>query len=154
MLASYRSATSTTSPPMRYSGSKPLRFQLGRRYGRAWVAGKPALAAKVGRVTAWLDRYPNAIILGFRFVYGVRNTAPMAIALAGVPPARFAVLNAAAALIWATVGASAGYLFGNAVEAMLGDLRRIEEQLLAAAVLAAVLCLAYRFVRSRRARRG
>jgi membrane protein DedA with SNARE-associated domain len=113
-------------------------YMLGRRYGRARLMNRPFLADRVTRITRWLDRYPTLFILGFRFVYGIRNIAPVAIALSKIPPWRFYVLNVVAAALWAVTGGVAGYLFGAAVEAFIGHLRAVEQRLIAGIVLAAI----------------
>ena len=113
-------------------------YMLGRRYGRARLMRKPFLAERVARITRWLDRYPTLFILGFRCVYGIRNIAPVAIALSKIPPWRFYVLNVAAAALWAVTGGLAGYLFGAAVEAFLGRLHAVEQRLIAGIVLAVI----------------
>lgn len=111
-------------------------YMLGRRYGRARLLKRPFLAERVARITRWLDRYPTLFILGFRFVYGIRNIAPVAIALSSIPPWRFYVLNVIAAAIWSATGGLGGYFFGVAVEAFLGHLRAVEQRLIAGIALA------------------
>lgn len=113
-------------------------YMLGRRYGRARLLKRPFLAERVERITRWLDRYPTVFILGFRFVYGIRNIAPVVIALSKIPPWRFYVLNVIAAALWALTGGLAGYLFGAAVEAFVGHLKAVEQRLLAGIALAAL----------------
>jgi membrane protein DedA with SNARE-associated domain len=113
-------------------------YMLGRRYGRARLMNRPFLADRVTRITRWLDRYPTLFILGFRFVYGIRNIAPVVIALSKIPPWRFYVLNVVAAALWAVTGGVAGYLFGAAVEAFIGHLRAVEQRLIAGIVLAVI----------------
>ena len=68
-----------------------------------------------------LKKYDIWFILTFRFLYGVRNVTPPALALAGVPHRRFAILNFFAAGIWAVSFAGAGYLFGQAFKSVLDD---------------------------------
>jgi membrane protein DedA with SNARE-associated domain len=113
-------------------------YLLGRRYGRGRLMKRPWLADRVGRITSWLDRYPTLFILGFRFVYGIRNMAPVAIALSNIPPWRFCVLNIIAAAIWAASGGIAGFIFGAAVEAFVGHLHAIEHRLIAGIALAVI----------------
>ena len=113
-----------------------LWYMLGRRYGPGRLVKRPWLADRVERITRWLDRYPTLFILGFRFVYGIRNIAPVAIALSKIPPWRFYVLNVIAAAIWAATGGVAGYVFGAAVEAFVGHLKAVEQRILAAVALA------------------
>ena len=50
--------------------------------------------------------------------------------------------------------AAAGYYFGRAVEAVLGDVRRYEVALISSVVAAAVLLWLVRLYRRRQARRG
>ena len=121
-------------------------YMLGSRYVRARLMKRPFLAERVARITRWLDRYPTLFILGFRFVYGIRNIAPVAIALSKIPPWRFYVLNIVAAAIWAIAGGLGGYVFGIAVEVFLGHLRAIEHKLIAGIVLAVLGYLAGRWL--------
>jgi membrane protein DedA with SNARE-associated domain len=111
-------------------------YLIGRRYGRDQLARRPWLADKVARISRVLERWPTLFILGFRFVYGIRNVAPVAIALSDIHPLRFLVLNIIAAAIWAAAGGVAGFLFGEAVEAFVGNLKAVEQRVLAAAALA------------------
>lgn len=47
---------------------------------------------------------------------------------------KFIVLNGVGALVWAVVVGTAGYLFGHAVEAVLGEIKHFEKWLLIAVV--------------------
>jgi len=71
-----------------------------------------------------LRRYDTWFIMSFRFIYGVRNLSSFAIGMSGVAPLRFLVLNFIAAGVWALSFAGFGYVFGEALEAMLGDIAR------------------------------
>src|SRR6185436_3694532 len=89
-----------------------LFFQVGRRFrDRAFVIHarqKPAFARAVG----FIERYPTAYILVFRFLYGLRTVSPIAIGLTAIPLRRFAALNALACLVWSAVFTTIGYRFG------------------------------------------
>jgi membrane protein DedA with SNARE-associated domain len=124
-----------------YAGDQ-LWFFLARRHGRAWLARRPAIAAKVEGVHRKLGRNIDFFVLSFRFLYGIRSVGPMAIAMSGYPPRRFMVLNCIAAAIWAIAVGWAGYLFGSAFELMLGDVKSVQLKILgglAAAVTAALV---------------
>jgi membrane protein DedA with SNARE-associated domain len=69
-----------------------------------------------------LRRYDTWFILSFRFIYGVRNVASFAMGTSGVRPLRFAALNFIAAFIWALSFAGFGYVFGQALERLIGDI--------------------------------
>lgn len=107
-------------------------FLLGRRFrDRPFVAHarqKPAFA----RAMAFIERYPDAYILIFRFLYGLRTVSPIALGLTNVPFRRFAALNAIAALVWSAVFTTVGFLFGPAVDRMLDALAPYKTPLLIA----------------------
>ncbi len=107
-----------------------LWFALARWRGRPFVEARPKLAEKLAPATRWLEKYPTLFILGFRFVYGIRNVAPVAIGLSAIPIRKFVLLNLLAAAIWATSFGLAGYSFGQAVEHFLGDLKDMQLKIL------------------------
>ena len=86
-----------------------LWFALGRRYGPRALRRIPAAERRLAVASGLLDRYGAAFVLGFRFVYGVRNVAAAACGIAGMGRLRFAVLNLAAAGLWAASFVAAGW---------------------------------------------
>jgi len=97
-------------------------FWLGRRYGTRILERRPNWRHGVDGALELLKRYDTWFILSFRFVYGVRNFASFAMGLARVNPLRFALLNFVAAFVWAFSFAGFGYMFGHALEAVMGDI--------------------------------
>ncbi|MCX8004926.1 MAG: DedA family protein [Burkholderiaceae bacterium] len=127
-----------------------LFFWFGRRYGNALLARWPRLAAQRSRVQRLLSRHDGWLIVSVRFAYGLRIAGPMLIGAAGVAPARFAAFNAIGAMLWAAAVAGAGWLFGQALQSLLGRLHRIEAAiLLGALALALLVALARRIARGR-----
>lgn len=127
-------------------------FWLARRFRdhpRVQAAkARPAFA----RAMRWLDRYPTAFILSFRFIYGLRTVSPIAIGASDIPSRTFVMLNMLAAAIWGPAMAWAGYAFGRAVEPWLHDVKSV---ILIAAALAAgglAAALLYRLGRAALAR--
>jgi len=116
-----------------------LAFLLGRWKGTALIARFPSLARRAPRVLTLLERHHVSLILGVRFLYGLRVAGPIVIGASGVPLARFVVLNMIGAALWATVVGGAGYYFGAALAAVLNDLRRFEEAILIGIVVAGVI---------------
>lgn len=107
-------------------------FHLGRRLGRPFLAKRPRLQRRTERAFRLLERFRDAFILSFRFLYGLRIASPFAIGISSVSSARFFVLNAVAAMIWAVAIGAAGFAFGQAAELVFGDVARYEHYLFAA----------------------
>lgn len=116
-----------------------LWFFLGRRYGQAVLARHPAWRERVDRVHAMLRRYELAVLIGFRFAYGLRNLTPFVVGLTRIGALKFTVCNALGALIWSVSIAYAGYLFGRAIELLLGDIKRYELEVMSAVVIVGLL---------------
>ena len=73
-----------------------------------------------------LQRFEAPVILGIRFLPGLALGGLIAIALSGISLRRFLALNAVAALAWAAAFGTLGYLLGNGVELLLGEIERYE----------------------------
>lgn len=126
-----------------------LYFFLGRRFGPRLFARFASLSRQAQRVQPLLNRYPNALILGIRFIYGLRTAGPIAMGAMGVPGLKFVALNMLGAAIWAALIAALGYQFGVTMQWLLDDLRTIEEDLLAGLLLAGLAWAIVRRVRGR-----
>lgn len=105
-----------------------LYFFIGRRWGHLIVnkTSSPNWQRRTARVMDLLERYNTWFILGFRFVYGVRNVTPFALGATTLPAIRFMVLNAIAAIVWAVSFAYGGYIFGHAMEAYLEQVKHYQ----------------------------
>ena len=69
----------------------------------------------------------------------LRTVLPFAIGMSrNISTLRFQVLNFLGALLWASSGAVAGYLFGNAIETVLGDFHRYEKYVFVFLALAGI----------------
>jgi membrane protein DedA with SNARE-associated domain len=105
-------------------------FFLGRRNGARLLVRFPKYAAPAARAQALLARYHMPLILSVRFLYGLRTVLPFVIGMSDISTPRFQVLNFGGAVLWSVTITAGGYLFGHAVEYVLGDLRHYEEILL------------------------
>lgn len=125
-----------------------LAFLLGRWKGEALIERFPALARHKPRVHDLLERHTVAFILSVRFLYGLRIAGPVLMGSSRVPLLRFVVLNMIGAFLWAATVAGAGYAFGLAIEALMADLKQIEEVLLVAILAVGVLLWLWRKARA------
>jgi len=112
-------------------------FWLGRRHGPAVLARWPGVSRQSDRVHRLLDRYDVAIVIGLRFAYGLRTAGPILLGTTAMSAARFALFNAFGALLWAALIGGLGWVFGQAAELALGEVRRLEVWLLLALAVAA-----------------
>lgn len=101
-------------------------FQLGRHSGQAFLARHPSWQVRAVRVQRIFSRHRIVLVMGFRFMYGIRTVAPFVIGMSGFPSNLFLVLNAASAALWAVSIGCAGYVFGRILENVLNDAKRIE----------------------------
>ena len=114
-------------------------FWVGRRRA-PWVLKRFAsMEGKINRMLARLERHDVAFILAVRFLYGFRVAGPIAIGMSKVPWPRFFALNLLGAAAWGALFATLGYLFGNAMELVLENVRRYEGWLFAALVAAGLV---------------
>ncbi len=127
-----------------------LYFHLGRTRGVRLLERRPAWRRKAVRVVGLLDRHQTLFILGFRFVYGIRTVSPFAIGMSSVSRARFTVLNATGAALWAVSVGALGYAFGHAMEQVLEEVKRYELWILAGIAACGALLWCARKLRERR----
>src|SRR5258707_8645199 len=97
-------------------------FQLGRQFGPRLLRRFARWRSRVVAPLAWLERYDAWFILGFRFVYGIRNISSFAIGLSTVTWRRFTALNLLGSALWAASFVAAGYFFGGMLGLAVGDL--------------------------------
>ena len=127
-------------------------YWLGRTRWPGLVARFPSLGQAAGKVHRLLDRYDLWIIIGIRFMYGLRIAGPTVIGTSHVSPLRFAVFNLLGALLWASLIGGLGYAFGEAIEMMLQDAKHYERGAVIAIVALGLAVWLYRWIRRRRMR--
>ena len=124
-------------------------FWLGRAWGQSLLDRIPRSEHRVQRVKDLLARHHGPVIVGIRFMYGLRLIEPIVIGTCAVPPWRFAVFNMLGAAIWALLVGGLGYLFGDALGLLQVDLKRLEGVVLALIIAVAVAFALFRRWRSR-----
>jgi membrane protein DedA with SNARE-associated domain len=109
-----------------FSGDQ-LFFFIGRYKGRTLLSRFPKLQIRVDKVHKAIERYHDLIILGFRFVYGIRILTPFVLGLdKGVKVRRFLVFNTLGALIWSVAVSLGGFFSGAALQILIEDIRHYE----------------------------
>jgi membrane protein DedA with SNARE-associated domain len=100
----------------------------------------------------YLPLHQTALILGFRFLYGLRTITPFALGMSRVRRGYFFLLNTLSALVWATAVGTGGYLFGNVLRIIMVDIKRYELKVFGAIAIIGGLIWGIYFYRSRRKR--
>ena len=126
-----------------------LYFYLGCRNSEFVLNKHPAWQSRLDKVQRLFERYQTLLILGFRFLYGLRTITPFALGRSGVPPGYFFLLNTLSALVWSAAVGIGGYLFGNLLKIIMGDIRRYEMEVFCAIAITGGLIWGIYFYRSR-----
>jgi membrane protein DedA with SNARE-associated domain len=101
-------------------------FHAGHRYGPRVLARRPKWQPRISRVQALFHRYGAGMVVGFRFLFGLRTIIPLAIGMVHYPVLRFTLLNAVGAVLWTTVIVLAGNGIAQFIETFVQDLRQHE----------------------------
>lgn len=128
-----------------------LFFFLGRWHSEKVLARRPAWKARIARAERLLDQHSTGLILVFRFLYGLRTVAPFVMGMSPVRSLKFFLLNALGAMTWAIAVGTGGYLFGQALEIMIGNVKHYELRAFGVIALAGVVVWAvYLFCRRKK----
>lgn len=130
-----------------------LFFFIGRYHGAAYLRRHTSWNKRIEKADRILQRHRILIIVGFRFLYGLRIIMPIAIGMSKIPIAAFVVLNVFGAALWAVVIGVLGYVFGHAVDLFVGDIRRYELEVLAAVLAIGLSVWLIHIVWSRKSRK-
>ena len=94
--------------------SDQFMFSLGKYKGPVLLKRFPRLGSNIDRAARLFKKYDTALILGFRFVYGVRNVTPILLGISGVSHKKFFFLNFIGAAVWAISFTYGGLYLGKA----------------------------------------
>ena len=109
-----------------------LYYYIGRIKGKGLLEKRPHWKSKSEKVFVLLDRHQIWLIIGFRFLYGLRTVTPFLIGASKISPIRFLIFNMLGASIWAVVIGTSGYVFGQTLEIVIGNIKRYELYVFAA----------------------
>ncbi|MDR1946111.1 MAG: DedA family protein [Desulfovibrio sp.] len=128
--------------------SDQVMFSLGKHKGVYVLAKFPRIAKNMDKAARLFRKYDTAMILGFRFIYGVRNITPIMLGISGVTHKKFFLLNAVGAGAWALTFTYGGHYAG---QAFMGLMDRVGHGILY--ILLAVLVVALIIWRVRAAKK-
>jgi membrane protein DedA with SNARE-associated domain len=113
-----------------------LYFWLGRRFGARLLRSLAVPRPYRARAKMVLRRWGRQAAFTTRFAYGLRLALPMLIGAARMPALLFHTFNLIAATLFAVLYLGLGFMFGEAVQEILGRVRPYEHR-----ILLSVICL-------------
>jgi membrane protein DedA with SNARE-associated domain len=100
------------------TGGFLLMYYLGRTRGRSFLRGRAggmimSSSASLERVESWLSRYGVWLVLGNRFLSGIRSVIALAAGMGGMNWRPVAILGGVSMLLWNGVLLCAGWKVGQ-----------------------------------------
>src|SRR5919201_3062118 len=101
-------------------------FWLGRTRGVRLLDRFPKMKKHFGKGIRIFERYGAPAIFITQWLYGLRITCAVIIGISKISTLKFLIYEAITCIVWAIIIASAGFVFGTAVERILGRAAHIE----------------------------
>lgn len=130
-------------------------YFIGRAGGRALVLryGKYVFVREhhMDRAEQVVDRFGGVVVIIARYIVGLRELNGIIAGVTGMRLAVFTLFNAVGAVAWVATWVSLGYLAGDHIETIYGDVERYALYVLGGAVVLLALIITRRIIRKRRA---
>lgn len=127
-------------------------FYVGRARGRLLIERRESWRPRLQRIESILARHGTLLMLGYRFMYGLRIVTPLVLGAFGVARLRFLAFNLLNAAVWAALIAGLGYAFGEVAARMFAQAQRYELAVVIVLALAGVGSWLFHRARERRRR--
>lgn len=127
-----------------------LFFHIGRNHATRLFERFPRLHDKVRIAVHRAERHQNLVVLGMRFLWGLRVALPLAMGMTRMNGKKFFWLNLFSAAVWSVLFASLGYGTSRMFEHLVDDLHRYELWIAGGLLAIGVLVLAIRWLSARR----
>ncbi len=125
-------------------------FLLGKWKGEQFLQRHPGWRRRGARVLARLEQHQIKVMLGFRYLYGLRTITPFMMGMTGVSLLRFSLFNVSGSVVWAVVISVLGYAFGRGVATVFERAHRYEAWILGLMIGGACLLWLYHKLKSAR----
>ena len=111
-------------------------FILGRLKGQPLLLKFKNIQNRVDKINVFLERHKDLIMIGFRFVYGIRILTPIVLGMNHkIKARRFFLFNAIGAVVWSIVVSLGGYLFGEALHLIMKGIKQYELKIIIGIVI-------------------
>jgi len=110
-------------------------FFLGR-YKKDWILLRfPYFQQLMHKPIAFVEKKPKMAAFFMRFMYGFRHIVPFSTGTTNISTSLFLAWNGFGAISWAFIFVSAGYIAGDILEVVLGDIRKYEFRIIVFSIL-------------------
>lgn len=117
-------------------------YGLGRWKGKELLLKIERFERNYFKVQSFVDKYGGLSILVAQFLYGTRMIAAVGFGVMAMRFRKYALLQFLVSILWAGVIGGLGYLFGETLETVLGDLKRYERLVIFAVLGIAIIYVA------------
>ena len=104
-------------------------YFLGRKKGQGIITKLPQAEIYYPKAKRLFDRYGILAIFITRYLYGLRLASATFFGLMRMRPRSFLPLAFVSCLVWATIMANLGYMFGASLEALIGQMKYYEKMI-------------------------
>ncbi|MEM8729756.1 MAG: DedA family protein [Pseudomonadota bacterium] len=129
-------------------------FGVGRFAGKSRYAQRFLTHHRVVGLRKMMDQHQTKVVLGFRFLYGLKTVAPLMLGSSTIPWWRYALLDAVAVTVWAHLFVGIGYGVGKAIEQYFGKLKPEIHAAIALLIFVVVAAGFWYVVKKRREAKG
>ena len=129
-------------------------FVAGRVMGQRVLERRPAMAEKVARANAMLEKRETLVCVGYRFLYGLRTVTPFAIGMSRVSAVKFITLDALTWVVWLGTVSTVGYVFGEVARPWLEAAMASQKVLLGVFVVVVAVVVVRTLWKRRQAPKG
>ena len=130
-----------------------LVFRLGRHHSLRYFEARPRHKVRIQRILDLLHDHRLLLLLGYRFLYGLRTLVPALLATTPVRYRAFALFSGIGTLAWAGFYVTLGYLFGHSLDALLHQAEHYQTEIATLFAGLGLIAVLIRGLRLRRAAR-
>lgn len=124
-------------------------YALGRWRALKIAARWPKLIGPMEKLLKSVRRHPWRASLAVRYAYGARIPLPIACGAAEIPVAKYLIWSGISCWSWSAIFTAIGWIFGSTAVLLLGRIRRHEDELAIALVVAVLIIVAVIALRNR-----
>jgi len=127
-----------------------LFFHIGRNHATRLFERFPRLHDKVRIAVHRAERHQVLVVLGMRFLWGLRIALPLAMGMTRMNATKFFMLNLLSAAVWAALFSALGYGSGSLFAHLIEDFHRYELWIAGGLLAIGAVVLGVRWLGARR----